>query len=99
MIDPRAVAELMRKKNKDKLQELLLYHVLPGVILEADFEDGLVETLSRYDVVVTTNPLQFNSANVTDTDILGCNGVLHAIDEVLVPGSKYSQCGRSVMKS
>lgn len=47
---------------------------------------GRVETLSGFDVSVTENPLQINGANVVDADILACNGIIHVIDDVLIPG-------------
>ena len=67
---------------------MLLYHVLPGVVLEADFAAGEVETLSGEVVIVTENPLKINEASILDPDVLGCNGVLHVIDEILVPLGK-----------
>ena len=66
----------------------MLYHVLPGIVLEADFEAGDIDTLSGESVIVTENPLKLNDASILDPDVLGCNGVLHVIDELLVPIGK-----------
>lgn len=87
-ISPAILAELMLKKNQKGLRELLLYHILPGVILEEDFQTGEVETLSGEDIFVSENPLRINDANILDPDLLGCNGVYHVIDEILVPYGK-----------
>jgi len=84
-IDPAILADLLLRENREHLQELLLYHILPGVILEDDFEAGVVETLNGEVVVVTENPLRINEASIVDPDVLGCNGALQIVDEILVP--------------
>ena len=84
-IDPAILADLLLAENKDMLRELLLYHVLPGIVLEDDFEAGAIETLNGEVVIVTTSPTRINGASIVDPDVLGCNGVLHVVDEILVP--------------
>jgi uncharacterized surface protein with fasciclin (FAS1) repeats len=37
------------------------------------------------DVTITDNDPDFGDANITDTDILGSNGVIHIIDAVILP--------------
>lgn len=88
-VDRRVLAELLQTQNQGLLQELLLYHILPGVILADDFADGVVETLSGEDILVTEPPLQINDAIVLDADLLGCNGVLHVVDSILIPEGKF----------
>jgi len=88
-VDPRVLAELLQTQNQGLLQELLLYHILPGVILADDFANGVVETLSGEDILVTAPPLQINDAIVLDADLLGCNGVLHVVDSILIPEGKF----------
>lgn len=87
-IDPAILADLLQRENKEHLQELLLYHILPGVVLQDDFKAGVVETLNGEVVVITENPLKINEATIIDSDFLGCNGVLQIIDEILVPLGK-----------
>jgi len=87
-IGPSVIAELLLKENRQELQDLLFYHILPGVILEGDFQAGEIETLSGDGVVITEEPFRINESSILDPDILGCNGVLHVIDEVLVPFGK-----------
>lgn len=69
------------------VQELLLSHIIPGVYLEADFQDGTIESLAASFVGVSTPPLSFNSANAVETDIIACNGVLFQTDALVTnPG-------------
>jgi len=73
--------------NHRDLEEVLLYHILPGLTLSSDFEDGTVQTLQGGSVEVETNPLSFNGAGVVDEDIMACNGIINVIERALiVPG-------------
>ncbi|MEA2107635.1 MAG: fasciclin domain-containing protein, partial [Bacteroidota bacterium] len=75
--------------NPDLLAEVLQYYVVSGKVMSTDLSDGDVATLlsgksinvSIMDGVVTLN----NNAMVTNTDIEASNGVVHLIDEVLLP--------------
>src|SRR6056297_1111171 len=75
--------------NPDVLAEVLQYHVVSGQVMSTDLSNGEVSTLlsgksinvSIADGVVTLN----SSAIVTDADIEASNGVVHIIDEVLLP--------------
>jgi uncharacterized surface protein with fasciclin (FAS1) repeats len=103
-LDPATIRELLLPDNKEKLQDLLLYHILPGLHLNDDFEDGKYDTLLVGQTVdVSINPVLFNGrAQIEDDDNLGCNGVVHVIGDVLVPGT-YRQttmysCRREIKK-
>lgn len=75
--------------NPDVLAEVLQYHVVSGKVMSTDLTDGNVNTVlsgktinvSIMDGVVTLN----GSAMVTNADIEASNGVVHLIDEVLLP--------------
>lgn len=92
-LDSATLAELLLPENEDKLQDLLLYHFIPGLYLAEDFEDESLETLLENEsVAVTTDPVTFNArAIIVEEDILACNGVIQAIDDVLVPGTLYGR--------
>jgi uncharacterized surface protein with fasciclin (FAS1) repeats len=87
-LDVTTIKELLLPDNKEKLQDLLLYHMLPGMYLEEDFEDGPYDTLLAGQTVdVSVNPVVFNGrAPLVDGNNLACNGVIHVIGDVLVPG-------------
>jgi uncharacterized surface protein with fasciclin (FAS1) repeats len=88
-LDSATLEELLLPMNQDKLQDLLLYHIVPGFYLSEDFEDGSLDTLLEgQSVAVTIDPILFNGrATIVEDDIIACNGVIQAIDDVLVPGT------------
>jgi len=86
--NPDLLKTLFNPRNVDALQELFLYHIVPGFFLTEDLVPGPLQTLLGEEVDVTLNPLVFDQAGVSESDILACNGVLHVIDEVLVPPGK-----------
>jgi uncharacterized surface protein with fasciclin (FAS1) repeats len=90
-LDSATLDELLLPINSDKLQNLLLYHIVPGIILSEDFEDGTINTLLDGETIaVAVDPILFNGrAEIVEADILACNGVIHSIDDVLVPGTFY----------
>ena len=83
--NPELLQSLFNPRNIEAVQELLLYHILPGLSLTNDFVAGPIETLLGEDVDVTLEPLLFNNAGVIMGDILSCNGVIHIIDSLLIP--------------
>ena len=74
------------------LADVLLYHVVGGVVLSTDLMNGNVPTLNGADVTVDlTNGVMINEAMVTGADVLADNGVVHIIDKVLLPGAGISE--------
>lgn len=78
--------------TKEQLQPILLYHVVSGEVLAKDVTSGTVPTLNKdaeLNVKVKNGKVKINkSADVVMTDIQGSNGVIHVIDEVLIPAEK-----------
>jgi uncharacterized surface protein with fasciclin (FAS1) repeats len=87
-LDAATLDELLLPSNQDKLKDLLLYHIVPGLLLSDDFEDGSIDTLlADQSISVSVDPILFNGrAKIVEADIIACNGVIQAIDDVLVPG-------------
>lgn len=83
-VDPAYLELILRPENADQLEELLLYHVLPGSYPSASLEPGPIETLSGEIVDVSLNPIMFNNAEVSESDILACNGLLYALRSILL---------------
>ena len=80
--------ELLKPENKQKLTDILLYHVVSGSVLAADVVNLTeAETVlgQKVDVKVDMGTVMINDATVTATDILADNGVIHVIDTVLLP--------------
>lgn len=80
---------LLQPENQETLTQILTYHVIPAEVMAADVTAGAVETVagSTLDVMVddATGDVMVNGANVIETDISASNGVIHAIDEVILP--------------
>jgi uncharacterized surface protein with fasciclin (FAS1) repeats len=85
------VASLLEPGNKDKLIEILTYHVVAGRVTSEQVV-GLseAETVQGQDVNIMTGDggVKINDASVTAVDIAASNGVIHVIDTVLLPPSK-----------
>ena len=69
------------------LSAVLLYHVVEGAVFSTDLEDGMEpETLQGETLMISLEDGVFvNDSEVIDADIEASNGVIHVIDEVLVP--------------
>ena len=75
--------------SKEELTDILLYHVVAGSVRSTDLEDGFVKTAGGYSIQVSTESgAMINSARVIQADIEATNGVIHVIDEVLLPPSE-----------
>ncbi len=75
-------------KDKAGLARVLQYHVLTGNVSTADLkmmkDFGTVQG-SRIQIAVRGNALKINDATVVKPDVPASNGVIHAIDTVLMP--------------
>ena len=72
------------------LTPILLYHVLGSPVFSDEISSGTVSSLNQDDpeisVEVSDMGVKLNgSANVIAVDIVGTNGVIHVIDQVLLP--------------
>lgn len=77
--------------NTDLLNEVLLYHVVPGLFYAEDvvaLDGALLGTVlpgAALSVSVTDDGAFVNDSTIVNTDIEAANGVVHVIDAVLVP--------------
>ncbi|HEX6212402.1 MAG TPA: fasciclin domain-containing protein [Methylomirabilota bacterium] len=73
--------------DKAKLTEVLTYHVVPGKVMAADVVKlERAATVQGQSVMISTRPgVKVDNANVTKTDIVASNGVIHVIDAVILP--------------
>ncbi|TCO69651.1 fasciclin domain-containing protein [Rhodovulum euryhalinum] len=83
------VDELLKPENKDKLTAILTYHVVPGKVMSGDLSDGMTAaTVEGSEVTIgTEGGVTVQGANVTAADIEASNGVIHVIDQVILPPS------------
>lgn len=78
---------LLLPENVGVLQAILTYHVVSGKVLAADVTTGDVPTVEGSNIAVDTSMgvVLNGAANVTATDIMASNGVIHVIDAVILP--------------
>ncbi|WP_072620152.1 fasciclin domain-containing protein [Spirulina major] len=80
------VDALLKPENRDLLTEILTYHVVPGEVMSSDLETGPVETLNGgLAVRVDPDKVVVNNGSVIMPDVPASNGVIHAINRVLIP--------------
>lgn len=84
------VAELLKPENKDKLADILKYHVVPGKITSKDIIElnGKQLKMSNGKVAkieVKNGDIYINGAKIIVTNIETDNGVIHVIDTVILP--------------
>lgn len=95
------ITKLLRPENKKELHSLLTYHMVAGKLSasyilkamcrgngKASFTtvqgDEITATMDGIDIVLTDG--NGNTAKITTADSNQCNGVIHEIDSVFLPG-------------
>jgi len=76
--------------NTALLTRVLTYHVVPSRVLKAQVPIGAAITTVEggtfsVDASLAITDQRGRSANITATDVLASNGVIHAIDKVILP--------------
>ncbi|MBL8804440.1 MAG: fasciclin domain-containing protein [Planctomycetes bacterium] len=87
-LPPGFVASLLLPQNQGLLQDILKYHVIPGrAYADQALSQGNVTTLNGNEVffAVVNGVPRVNGARIFKRDIDCLNGVVHAIDRVLLP--------------
>jgi uncharacterized surface protein with fasciclin (FAS1) repeats len=81
------VESLLKPENKNKLSDILEYHVYVGVIRPAIYNDGM--TLNQVNGKNVTLGKQGDAMTVNGAKVLGhvecANGIVYVIDKVLLP--------------
>ena len=73
-------------KDKAALTKVLTYHVVPGKVMAKDVKAGKVKTVQGQEITLSTNMgVMVDQSKVIATDVAASNGVIHAIDTVLMP--------------
>ena len=73
--------------DKAMLTKVLTYHVVAGKVMAADVKAGPVKTVEGDDLTISieNGRVMADKSNVTKTDIVASNGVIHVIDSVMMP--------------
>ncbi len=82
------VENLLRPENRDQLTAILTYHVVAGKVMAEDVVKlTSATTVNGADVSIKVQDgaVRIDDANVIKTDIGASNGVIHVIDNVILP--------------
>lgn len=82
------VESLLAPENKQKLIDILTYHVVPGAVYAKDVVELSEATTVQggtVDISASAAGVMIDNANVVTTDIKASNGVIHVIDSVILP--------------
>ena len=88
------LASLFQPENKEMLKTILLYHVVPGTLRAKEvISVRQLVTLSgeALQIRASDEGVKVDQSIVVKADITASNGVIHVMDEVLIPSSVKEQ--------
>ena len=80
--------DLLKPENKQKLQRILTYHVVPGRVSSADvvkLHTAKAVSGDTIDIKANGGTVMVDSARVVKADVQASNGIIHVIDSVILP--------------
>ena len=83
------VSSLLRPENRDRLVDLLTYHVIAGAVpaeVAVTLDEAATVNGQRVEMDFDGETLTVDGVRVVMADVAAANGVIHVIDRVLVPG-------------
>ncbi|MFT5121960.1 MAG: transforming growth factor-beta-induced protein [Kiritimatiellia bacterium] len=92
-VPEKVLADLLKPANKEKLVNLLTYHVVSGEIRAGDaLNAGSATALNGGDIPISYKDggMVAQWAKVLQVDVAGGNGIIHVIDSVMMPPAKKS---------
>ena len=82
------LADFDTPEENATLSNILLYHVVSGSVPSNAVTDGMLATMANGDKAkfsVNAGTVSIGTATVTTPDVQASNGIIHVIDEVLIP--------------
>merc|ERR1712238_543387 len=79
-----------KAENKQALTDVLLYHVASGNVAASELTDGdkIMTLLAGAELDVDlSDGVKINQSTVTTANVFNTNGIIHIIDQVLLPPS------------
>jgi uncharacterized surface protein with fasciclin (FAS1) repeats len=81
--------QLQQPENREALVKILRYHVVPGAVTASQLSAGELRTDEGTPVNIqidsANNQVGVNNARVIQADVKASNGIIHAINQVLIP--------------
>ncbi|BAY13655.1 fasciclin domain-containing protein [Calothrix sp. NIES-2098] len=94
-LPPGTLQQLQQPENRETLIKLLRYHVVSGQLTSSQLSTGQVKTIEDQPVNVkvdtANNQIAVNDAQVIQANVQASNGVIHAINQVLIPPDLTTQ--------
>ncbi|MCD2260894.1 fasciclin domain-containing protein [Psychroserpens luteolus] len=99
-IDSKTLGSLLEKENQKTLANILTYHVVSGKLTAKDVVSALKKgkgkvelkalngqtlTVMQKDGKIWLKDQKGNYSEITATDVMGSNGVIHVINTVVMP--------------
>ena len=87
-LPPGALEVLLKPVNKEQLRSVLTYHVVPGRVTAKDVRQlTSAKTVNGQQVRISVlkGAVRLNDAQITRTDVMAANGVIHVVDRVILP--------------
>jgi uncharacterized surface protein with fasciclin (FAS1) repeats len=87
-LPPGTLNDLLKAENKQKLQRILTYHVVPGRVSSTDvvkLRTAKAVSGDTIDIKVNGVSVMVDGARVVKTDVQASNGVIHVLDSVILP--------------
>ncbi|HRP35449.1 MAG TPA: fasciclin domain-containing protein [Gammaproteobacteria bacterium] len=84
------VESLLQPENREQLIAVLTYHVVPGKVTAADvvkLSDATTVNGAAVSISSSYGKVKVDGANVVQADVMASNGVIHVIDQVILPGT------------
>ena len=92
------IADFDTQEEKDRLTDILTYHVIDGEVPSSAVTDGMTATMVNGDTAsftVADGKVSIGDASVTLADVPASNGVIHVIDTVLMPPMDITEIAQS----
>jgi uncharacterized surface protein with fasciclin (FAS1) repeats len=82
------VESLLKPENREQLTAVLTYHVVPGKVTAAEvarLSEATTVNGANVKISVSYGKVKIDEATVTQADVMASNGVIHIIDQVILP--------------
>jgi uncharacterized surface protein with fasciclin (FAS1) repeats len=88
-IPPQTLSELLQPENREKLREILTYHVLAGRVSAYGVANlnSATTILGQTVKISKQDGVRINDAKVIAPNVEATNGTIHVIDTVLMPAA------------